>query len=77
MMTVGVVLSAFGLGFLALIWKEPDFVFPAVIFLSVGIGFLIAAAASYHLSKKWGLYKDQEPAPEGAPPLGGTEPPGH
>ena len=37
----------------------------------------VTAAASYHLSKKWGLYKDQEPTPEDAQPLGGTDPPGH
>ena len=71
MMTVGVVLSAFGIGFLALIWKEPNLVFPAGIFLSLGIGVLIAAAASYHLSKKWGMDKDEGPTPESGPPLVG------
>ena len=76
-MTLGAVLSAFGIGFLALIWKEPDIVVPAVIFLSLGIGFLIAAAVSYRLSKKWGMCKDEEPTPESAPPLGSTAPPGH
>ncbi len=71
MMTVGVVLSAFGIGFLALIWKEPNLVFPAGIFLSLGVGVLIAAAASYHLSKKWGMDKDEGPTPESGPPLVG------
>ena len=55
MMAVGVILSAFGTGFLALTWKEPDLFFVAGIFLSLGIGFLIAAAVSYRLSEKWGM----------------------
>ena len=76
MMTVGVVLSAFGIGFLAVMWKEPDLVFPAGIFLSLGIGFLIAAVVSYRLSKKWGMDKDEKQRTEGASPFGGTEPPG-
>ena len=76
-MTVGVVLSILGLGFLALLWKEPNLVFPGGILLSLGIGFLIAAAVSYRLSKKWDMYKDEEPTPESAPPLGSTTPPGH
>ena len=77
MMTVGVVLSAFGIGYLALMWADVDMVYQAVTFLSVGIGFLIAAAVSYRLSKKWGMYKDEEPTPESAPPLGSAGPPGH
>ena len=70
-MTVGAVLSAFGIGFLALIWEDPDLVIPAAIFLSLGVGFLIAAAVSHRLSEKWGMYKDQEATPESGPPLGG------
>ena len=74
MMTVGAVLSAFGIGFLALMWEDADLVVPAGIFLSLGVGFLIAAAVSHRLSEKWGMYKDQEPTPESGPPLGGAAP---
>ena len=75
-MKKGAVLSALGIGLLTLIWKESDLVIPGGILLSLGIGFLIAAAASHRLSKKWGMYEDEEPTRESAPPLGGTEPPG-
>ena len=69
-MTAGMVLSSLGIGFLALMWKEPDLAIPAGILLSLGIGFLIAAAVSYRLSKQWGMDKDEKPTPEGGPPLG-------
>ena len=69
-MAVGVVLSILGLGFLALLWKEPNLVIPGGILLSLGIGFLIAAGVAYRLSKQWGMHNQEKPTPESASPLG-------
>ena len=54
----GIVLSLLGLGFLALLRYEHDLIFAGVIFLAIGIGFLIAAGVSYWLSKKWGIFEE-------------------
>jgi peptidoglycan/LPS O-acetylase OafA/YrhL len=54
----GIVLSMIGAGFLALLHYEHDFIFPGVILLAIGIGFLIAAGVSYWLSKKWGIFEE-------------------
>jgi hypothetical protein len=48
----GTVMSALGIGFLFLTRHEPDFIIPATIILSVGIGLLISAAVAYLLMKK-------------------------
>ena len=51
--TRAVVLSALGVGFLALtFFYEKDFAVPAVIVFSLGIGYLIATFVSYRLSRR-------------------------
>ncbi len=61
-MQVGVILAVLGLGIVGLGLAYPpqsDRANPGVIigsvFLSLGVGFLIAAGISYSLSKKWGI----------------------
>ena len=60
--TAGVILAVLGLGALFLIPLAGvfGFVYPGVLFLALGLGFLVAAGISYRLSKKWGLIKDEE-----------------
>ena len=56
--TVGAVLSCLGVGLLILTGLVPEgeeLVRGAVVLLALGAGFLIAAGASYRLSKSWGL----------------------
>ena len=62
----GTVLTCLGVGFLILIYKEPDLVIPGGILLAIGIGFLIAAFVSLRLSKSW------EADNEGSKPEGHT-----
>ena len=59
---VGVILSALGLGFTVLTWWDADSIYHGVILLSLGGGFLLAAAISHRLSTKWGLLSSQEEA---------------
>jgi hypothetical protein len=54
---VGVILTVLGLGMTVLMRWERDMVYPAVILVALGAGFLIAGGTSYLLSKKWGLIK--------------------
>ncbi len=61
---VGVVLSVVGVGFLALMIQESDLMIPGIILLALGVGFLLAAAISYSLSKKMGLIDEATPAAE-------------
>jgi hypothetical protein len=56
----GVVLAVLGLGALALSWKTSGFIYPAVLLLALGIGFLISSGVSYRLSKTWGLLRDDQ-----------------
>jgi hypothetical protein len=53
----GIVLLALGGGFFALLRIEKDLIYPAIILLALGVGFLIAAAVSYWLSKKWNTFE--------------------
>ena len=54
MMRGGITLAVLGLGFLLLTALRRGFIVPGVLFLALGAGLLISAAASYHYSKKWG-----------------------
>jgi hypothetical protein len=49
----GITLAVLGIGFLLLTPLRHGFVVPGVIFLALGAGLLISAAAAYHFSKKW------------------------
>jgi len=49
----GIVLAALGLGMLALTLKTRGFIFPAVLTLALGVGFLISTAVARRLSKQW------------------------
>ena len=49
----GITLAMFGIGFLLLTGLRHGFVVPGVLFLALGLGLLISAAAAYHLSKTW------------------------
>ena len=66
-MGAGVVLTVLGLGALALSWRTEGFVYPAVLCLALGGGFLVSTGISYRLSKKWGLLKDKESSAENEP----------
>ena len=63
----GIILTLLGLGFLSLAWKyhrdDPGDVFMVigVVGLSLGIGFLLSAGASYRLSRSMGLLANSEP----------------
>lgn len=54
---IGIVIAMFGVGLCLIAWIEntTDPALPGVVLLCIGAGFLIAAAASYRLSKSWGL----------------------
>jgi hypothetical protein len=60
----GITVAVLGLGFLLLTPVRHGFVVPGVLFLSLGAGLLISAAASYHFAKKW---NGGGPATPGAP----------
>jgi hypothetical protein len=49
----GITIAVLGVGFLLLTPVRHGFVVPGVLFLALGAGLLISAAASYHFSKKW------------------------
>jgi hypothetical protein len=49
----GITMAVLGIGFLLLTALRRGFVVPGVLFLALGAGLLISAAASYHFSKKW------------------------
>jgi hypothetical protein len=49
----GITLAVLGIGFLLLTPLRHGFVVPGVIFVALGAGLLISAAASYHFAKKW------------------------
>jgi hypothetical protein len=57
--TAGMILIFLGLGMIGLTRVDNDLIIPGVIILSLGVGFLVAAAISYYLSKKWGLLNEQ------------------
>ena len=64
----GIILTLLGLGFLLLAFKfhrdDPGDVFMVIgtVGLSLGIGFLLSAGASYRLSKSMGILDVREPA---------------
>jgi hypothetical protein len=49
----GITVAVLGIGFLLLTPLRHGFVVPGVLFVALGAGLLISAAASYHFSKKW------------------------
>ncbi|MCY4183072.1 MAG: hypothetical protein OXF43_09355 [Gammaproteobacteria bacterium] len=54
MLSLGIVFSFLGLGFLALTAaSNTDFLYPGIILLVLGIGFATAAAVSRRLSAQW------------------------
>jgi hypothetical protein len=63
-MRSGITIAVLGIGFLLLTPLRHGFVVPGVLFLALGAGLLISAAASYHFSKKW---NGGGPATPGAP----------
>ena len=64
----GIILTLLGFGFLLLAFKfhrdDPGDVFMVIgtVGLSLGIGFLLSAGASYRLSKSMGILAVREPA---------------
>jgi len=58
----GIILTVLGAGFLAVSNRigEQDVEVIGVVVLALGLGFLLAGAASYMLSKNWGLIEDRE-----------------
>ncbi len=67
--SVGIILFMFGLAFVVLRGQvhgsEEAFVIPGVLFLALGLGFLLSAAVAYALSKSWGLINSNS-KPHGA-----------
>jgi hypothetical protein len=60
----GIVMTALGIGTLALSWATEDGLrIPGVLVLALGAGFLISAAVSHRLSKRWEQKPDAEPPP--------------
>lgn len=55
--TVGAVLCCLGVGLaiLSVVFPDEELIRGAIVLLALGAGFLIAAGASYRLSKSWGL----------------------
>ncbi len=53
----GVVLVLLGAAFFGLMYMERDLVYPGTILTALGLGFLIAAAISYLLYKKWDMLR--------------------
>jgi len=60
---VGVILICAGLGCVALLVRNAQFFYPAVILISLGAGLLIAAAL--RLSRKWGLIEQEQRLSQG------------
>ena len=59
----GILLFLLGIGFWIIFHygyarHEDDLIIPAVVLVVLGAGFLIAAAVSYWLSKKWGIFEE-------------------
>lgn len=58
--SAGIVAIFVGLGALYLMLTvEDDMIFPAVFMPSVGLGLITAAAFSYFLGRKWGLFDEE------------------
>jgi drug/metabolite transporter (DMT)-like permease len=59
----GVIVSFLGVAVLILGWVFGEnlkyFIAAGITILVLGIGFLVSAAVSYQLSKKWGIIKDE------------------
>lgn len=67
---VGVVMTVVGLALLGLSWTgdQAGIRFPGVLVLALGAGFLISAAISHHLSRRWGNQLDSG-RPSDSPPV--------
>jgi hypothetical protein len=63
----GALCMGLGLAFylLSRLTTHSGFIIPAFLLAVPGLGFLIGAAASYHLKKKWGLLERNPAAPAG------------
>jgi len=59
----GIIVSFLGIAVLLLGWTFMEnsryFIAAGITILVLGIGFLVSAAVSYQLSKKWGIIKDE------------------
>ncbi|MBN1566697.1 MAG: hypothetical protein JXA73_02545 [Acidobacteria bacterium] len=53
----GIILVMLGAAFFVLMNLERDLIYPGAILVALGLGFLIAAAISYQLYKKWNMLK--------------------
>lgn len=59
MISSGVVAMAMGAGAFVLAYlKDSDLLFPGVFLSAAGLGLLVAAAISHHLSRKWGVFEE-------------------
>ena len=65
-MRTGVVFLCLGIGFVLLLDDDPTTIFPATIFLSLAVGFLLAALISYRVAKNLDVVKDSPSGGEAA-----------
>jgi flagellar basal body-associated protein FliL len=56
LLITGLVLAILGIGLLGLMYYQEGFVYPGVLVLALGIGFLASAGVSFRLYKNWGLF---------------------
>lgn len=61
-MKVGVIFSAVGLGLFSAMFMDKGFFIPAVIFFSIGVGYLIVSFISHRLSLQWARSRDADAA---------------
>jgi hypothetical protein len=61
----GIILSTLGLGMLGLTIARHSFIVPGVMTLAIGVGFLLSAAASSRISRRW----EENEKSQGAGPL--------
>jgi hypothetical protein len=68
-MRAGIVMTVVGLALLALSWSrgQAGIRFPGVLVLALGIGFLMSAAVSHRLSRRWGNQLDSGRPPDSPP----------
>ena len=57
LMIAGIVCAVLGAGFLGLMYYIKAFDYPGVLVLALGVGFLVSAAVTYQLYKKWGQFQ--------------------
>ncbi|HEY7680116.1 MAG TPA: hypothetical protein VIC04_06305 [Terriglobia bacterium] len=56
----GVVLTVLGLGTLGASWVRPSLLVFGILLVALGVGYLIATASSYRISREMGMLKDSE-----------------